>query len=184
MKTHSVVLFFGLWITLIGMPMTAHGQGKSTLERTGDIVQLAIPATAFGTTLLLHDKEGSWQFSKAFFMNLGITYALKYIINKPRQENNGYHSFPSGHTSAAFQGASFILRRWGWKYGLPAVAAATYVGWSRVEGEADKHDFVDVAAGAALGTLCSLLFTTSYPGLTITSMSAEGAHGVALRLQW
>ena len=184
MKINSFSLFLGLWITLMGLPLTSHAQGKSTLERTGDIVQLIIPATAFGTTLILHDKAGSWQFTKAFFMNLGITYALKYIINKPRQENNGYHSFPSGHTSAAFQGASFIFRRWGWKYGLPAVAAATYVGWSRVEGESDKHDFIDVAAGAALGTLCSLVFTKSYRGLNVSPVIKNGAQGLALQYRW
>ena len=70
-------------------------------EQAGDILQIVIPSVAYGTTFYLDDKEGQNQFYKSFGTNLGVTYGLKYDVNKKRP-NDGKHSFPSGHTSAAF----------------------------------------------------------------------------------
>ncbi len=68
--------------------------------------------------------------------------------------------FPSGHTSTTFQSASFIQRRYGWKYGIPAYALAAFTGYSRIN--AQKHDGWDVLAGAVVGIGSSYLFTTPY----------------------
>lgn len=159
-------------------------QGKSSMEQAGDVLQVLIPATAYATTLYLDDAEGEKQFYQSFFTNLAVTYALKYAVNKPRQENNGKYSFPSGHTSAAFQGAAFIHRRYGLKYGLPAYLSATYVGWSRVEGESDKHDFTDVAAGMLIGTLSSYYFTTPYKDLVIRPELENQYIGFNVQYRW
>lgn len=136
-------------------------QAKSNIESTGDIVQLAIPTIAYATTFIYDDNEGRVQFYKSFGLNMALTYGMKYAVNSPRPEGNGGQSFPSGHTSAAFQGASFLHRRYGWVYGVPAYIAASFVGWSRVEGESDKHRWSDIAAGAALGIATSYYFTTN-----------------------
>lgn len=162
----------------------AQAQDKSTTEKAGDIVQILIPATAYATTFALDDKEGRKQFYKSFFTNSGITYALKYSVNKPRQENNGKYSFPSGHTSAAFQGATFIHKRYGLKYSIPAYIGASFVGWSRVEGESDKHDFTDVAAGAAIGILSSYYFTSPYKHLAVIPTASSNALGINISYKW
>lgn len=162
----------------------AHAQDKSNTEKVGDIVQVLLPATAYATTFVLDDKVGRNQFYKSFITNLGITFSLKHIINKPRPENNGNYSFPSGHTSAAFQGATFIHIRYGLMYGIPAYLGATYVGWSRIEGESDKHDFTDVAAGAAIGILSSYYFTKPYNGFVISPTANNGSYGLNINKTW
>ncbi len=73
---------------------------------------------------------------------------------------NGERAFPSGHTSTAFQSASFIQKRYGWEYGIPAYALAGFTGYSRLN--AQKHDGWDVLAGAVVGIGSTYLFTTPY----------------------
>ena len=136
-----------------------------------------IPALAYGTTFYLDDKEGRSQFYKSFFTNLGVTYGLKLSVDKKRP-NGGDQSFPSGHTSAAFQGAAFIQRRYGWKYGIPAYIGAAFVGYSRVE--SDNHYPEDVVAGAAIGVISSFYFTTPYKGITISPFADKGYYGLEL----
>jgi membrane-associated phospholipid phosphatase len=133
---------------------------KKTVEKIGDITQLALPLTAGLSTLILKDNKGMNQFLKSYATTIALTYILKYTINKPRPENNGNYSFPSGHTASAFSGASFIQRRYGWKYGVPAYALAVFTGFSRIE--AKKHDGYDVLAGSIIGIGSTYLFTTPY----------------------
>ncbi len=173
-----------LCITTCFVLQSGSAWAKSNEEATGDMIQVLIPASGYLSTWLLHDKEGRIQFYKSFFTNEAVTYALKYAINKPRQENNGDYSFPSGHTSASFQGATFIHKRYGWKVGIPAYLAAAYVGWSRVEGESDKHDLVDVSTGALIGTLSSWYFTTTWEGVCITPEVGDHAYGIGVHISW
>ena len=142
----------------------------------------AIPATAYASTFAVGDKEGRIQFYKSFALTAGTTLALKYAINKPRPEDNGDHAFPSGHASFSFQGATFIHRRYGLVYGVPAYLGAAYVGWSRVE--ADQHDWVDVSAGAAIGFLSSFVFTTPYKGVSIAPIVENGTYGISINKIW
>ncbi len=122
---------------------------SDSVENAGSIIRTLIPAVAYGTTFYLHDPEGRSQFYKSFFSNLAVTYALKATVSKTRPDGSDNESFPSGHTSVAFQGAAFIGKRYGMKYGIPAYLGATFVAWSRVE--SDNHYTVDVLAGAAIG---------------------------------
>ncbi len=129
-------------------------------------------------TLYKNDREGSIQFAKSFATTLGVTYALKYTINAERP-NGGNYSFPSGHTSAAFSGASFLQKRYGWEYGVPAYLAASFVGWSRIE--ADKHYFGDVLAGAAIGVASTYLFTDLYSaGIVVRPCVDNNFSGLVL----
>ncbi len=139
---------------------------KDRHELAGDIIQIAIPVTALGMSLVMEDDyNGTVQFSKSFSSTFVATQVLKYGVNEERP-NGGDRSFPSGHTSAAFSGASFIQRRYGWSYGVPAYLAATYVGWTRVY--ADAHYTHDVIAGALIGIGFTYLFTDPYTSSTVT----------------
>lgn len=129
-------------------------------ESTGDVLLFALPATALGSTLIVGDKKGTWQFAKGFLVNQALTFGLKETVNKARPYDNGFKAFPSGHTSTTFQAASFIRRRYGWKYGLPAYALAGFTGYSRIK--ATKHDGWDVLAGAIVGIGSTYIFTTPY----------------------
>ena len=148
-----ILLFWG-WIPRVS--------AETSAESVGDILQIALPAAAFGMTFGYDDPGGRTQFYKSFFSTLGTTYALKLMVDKERPDG-GNMAFPSGHTSAAFSGASFIQRRYGWKYGVPAYAAAAYVGWSRID--ADAHYVEDVVAGAAIGNFLTVFIHEAFLGL-------------------
>lgn len=65
----------------------------------------------------------------------------------------------------SFASAEFIRKRYGWEFGVPAYALATFVGYSRVE--SDQHYTHDVIAGAAIGILSSYIFTKPYNGWNV-----------------
>lgn len=160
-----------------------HGAAaSSSTEDAGSIVRTLIPAVAYGTTFYLHDSEGRSQFYKSFFTNLAATYALKATVSKTRPNGADDESFPSGHTSVAFQGASFIHKRYGLKYAVPAYVGAVFVAWSRVE--SDNHYTVDVLAGAAVGIASSLIFTRPYKGFVVTPMVDNGFYGIGITRPW
>jgi membrane-associated phospholipid phosphatase len=133
---------------------------NENIEKYGDIIQILIPTIGYGTTLYLDDKEGKKQFYKSFFSTFGTTHLLKRTVQKQRPNNGNNESFPSGHTSASFQGATFIHKRYGLKYAIPAYIGATFVGWSRIYSE--KHYTSDVIAGAIIGSSFSYYFTHGY----------------------
>ncbi len=78
-----------------------------------------------------------------------LTQALKVSVARVRPRGTARHSFPSGHTSATFATAAVLQQRFGWRVGIPAYAAAAYVGLSRIS--EDEHYFSDVIFGAAVG---------------------------------
>ncbi|MGB7512289.1 MAG: hypothetical protein WBP54_13510, partial [Pelodictyon phaeoclathratiforme] len=48
-------------------------QAKDGVERAGEILRLALPATAAGLTLAFHDREGFVQLSKSGALTLGVS---------------------------------------------------------------------------------------------------------------
>ena len=158
---------------------------NKTIATSGDILVFALPATAISSTLILGDKKGTWQFTKGFLVNGIVTFGmLKATIDKERPDMSDTNSFPSGHTSIAFQSASFIQKRYGWKYGIPAYILAGYTGYSRIE--ADKHDIVDVLAGAVIGVGSSYLFTTPYQQehMELTFNNSDGNYLIGFKFKF
>ena len=157
---------------------------KSDIETAGDIIAVTIPAIAYGSTYYMDDPEGRQQFYRSFATNAVATYGLKKAIDKDRPDHSDDDSFPSGHTSIAFQGASFIHKRYGLEYSIPAYVGATFVGYSRIE--ADKHHTSDVLAGAALGVASSMFLTKSYHNdeLVISANFAPESYQVSLHYQF
>jgi len=152
----SKLKFFLLFLLSINICIAQ----KSTQEKSGDILQIALPAIAGISTLIYKDgQKGTLQFAKSMLVSIIVTHGLKTIINKKRP-NGGNYAFPSGHTSAAFTGAAFLQKRYGLKIGIPAYVLASYVGVTRVN--AKKHDYWDVLAGAIVGIGSSYLFTKPY----------------------
>jgi membrane-associated phospholipid phosphatase len=154
----------------------------NTLEKSGDALLLLLPAIAYGSTFYVDDTAGRTQFYKAAATNLIITQGLKYVTHKKRPNGEDNLSFPSGHSSVTFQAASFIHKRYGTKYALPAYMAATFVGYSRVK--ADKHYTEDVLAGAALGIMSSFYFTKPYKGFTVKPIANKRIYGLNVSKQW
>jgi membrane-associated phospholipid phosphatase len=142
---------------------STHEKWEFVLEDTGDILQITIPAIAGLSTIIKKDWKGTKQFALSYATSFIVTHSLKKIVHKERPEGrNLFDAFPSGHTTSAFSGASFIQKRYGWKYGKWAYLGAAIVGLSRMEGPDGWHDHWDVLAGAAIGIGSTYLFTSEY----------------------
>jgi membrane-associated phospholipid phosphatase len=77
-----------------------------------------------------------------------LTQSVKYATHRTRPDG-GRYSFPSGHSSASFATAAVLQRRFGWRVGGLAYAAAGYVAASRLSER--QHFASDVIFGAGLG---------------------------------
>ncbi|MDR7127999.1 membrane-associated phospholipid phosphatase [Algoriphagus sp. 4150] len=155
-----VVLLF-LSSSLTYGQVTPLTSSQNTHKIAGDVLRGAMPALALSSTFIWKDRQkGTYQFSKALAGTFALMYGLKLITNKERPNGENNNSFPSGHTSVAFASAAFVQKRYGWEFGIPAYLLAGYVGYTRIE--ANKHDSVDVLAGAAIGVGISYLFTKRY----------------------
>jgi len=147
-------------------------RASDEIASAGDILQIALPITAAGLTLAYWDGKGALQFGESASVTLGVTYALKYAVNETRPDG-GHQSFPSGHASISFSSAEFMRKRYGWGYGVPAYALASFVAYSRVE--AREHYAHDVIAGAAIGIASSYIFTRPYKGWHVQA-DADGRY--------
>jgi membrane-associated phospholipid phosphatase len=174
-------LLLAIAVILAGTGFPDPSRAIGTVERAGDIVQILLPTTAYGTTFYMDDRQGRSEFYRSFLTTFAVTHSLKNIINKKRPDG-GDQAFPSGHTGAAFQGAAFIQQRYGWVYGIPSYLGASFVGYSRIH--ADRHDLADVLAGAALGIGTNMLFTTNYITYSVTPTVGEDGVGATIRFRW
>lgn len=117
-------------------------------------------------------------YGEAFMLAYGIKDTIKSFVSRHRpytyhqppvagDEDDYYNSMPSGHTTLAFLGASFlattlfqedvdpVLR---WTLSLAGFAGATAVGVLRIS--SGNHFITDVLAGAAIGTACGFVVPT------------------------
>ena len=159
------------------------------IQTSGDFLQFALPALAIGATIghrdeeegRIWDRQGTLQFVESAALTLGVTYALKYGLNTTRP-NGGHQSMPSGHTSISFNSAEFLRKRYGWEWGVPAYAAASWVAYSRVE--SNQHHPEDVVVGAGIGILSSYLFTRPYHGWDVQVTADTRSVGILFSRAW
>ena len=149
-------------------------------ESVGTDVAIALPLIAGGITLYKDDWKGSAQLAVDTVATVGLAYGLKHVIHEERPDKSDNMSMPSDTSALAFAPAQFLWDRYGWQYGVPAYAAATFVAWSRVD--ANKHHWYDVTASAALAFGVSKIFTTTYHprGLRYGVTPTEGGAYAAL----
>lgn len=178
MKRILFILCISIYsLSLFGQKMEMTGSRKAVRTST-DIMAGVTPVACIVSVLVLQDWEGMKQGAFAAATTLGVSYGLKYLVDKDRPDHSDDHSFPSLHTSISFTGAAFIQKRFGWKWGIPAYAVASYVGWGRTY--ARKHDWWDVAAGAAIGIGSAYIFTRPFADkhkLSLSPVAGNGHYG-------
>ena len=156
------------------------------VERSTDVLSVVPSMTGLCVAIVNEDREGAVQLGLSTATTLASNYLLEAVIRKDRPDGSGHHSFPSTHTAVAFDGSSFLMRRYGWKWGVPAYVVSTYVAWGRVH--ADKHDVWDVIGGAALGAGAALVYTRPFvknSDITIAPASFNrDAYGVYFAMRF
>lgn len=154
---------------------------RADTSDAGEAVLIGLGASAlYGAFIHEEGTEGRWQLLKSVALSEVVTEALKTTIDKERPNGSCCTAFPSGHASKSFTAAHYLQRRYGWRAGGWAYAAATFVAFSRVE--SDRHDEVDVIGGALIGVLSSHLFTSRY--VKVTPMFDQGVVGLSASVRF
>jgi len=133
------------WVTTLLLaaavvPLPAKAASTSNVETAGKVVAFALPVVAVGISLGHHeDWDGVAELGVSTAATLGAAYLLAHVVREQRPDHSDFHSFPSDTAALAYAPADYLWARYGWQYGLPAYAAATFVGFSRVDASGTDH---------------------------------------------
>ncbi|MDE7401783.1 MAG: phosphatase PAP2 family protein [Muribaculaceae bacterium] len=163
-------IFSLLLALIIAMPYSAFADNSEAtfhpsaaqkgVRYSTDALLIALPASALVGTFVMKDWKGLIEGVETAAVTAGVTYLLKYTVKEKRPDGSDWHSFPSGHSATTFAAASYLMRRYGWKFGVPAYVLSTYTAWGRCF--AKKHHWYDVVVGAGIGTASAFIFTKPY----------------------
>lgn len=170
----------------------------ATTGRLSDLGMYTLIAAPFAVPQLFPPEGGVPRMAylatavDASLVTFALTQATKTLVGRERPQGGSSDSFVSGHTSAAFMGATLLYREYGWKAGLPAFLAASAVGLWRVE--SGHHYPGDVLAGAGLGMLiANLVYDKNLgsnglyrkgPKWMITPIVEPARVGVGVTFRW
>jgi membrane-associated phospholipid phosphatase len=143
------------------------------LQYTPTILNVGLSASGLKTKNSRADRLG------IFVLGTGIyvvaTQGLKYAINETRP-NGTEHSFPSGHTSTAFFGATLLAREYGENYPWIAVGGYTLAGTTAILRMANnEHWATDVLMGAGIGIASAEIATFLYPKIKSKLFDSKSA---------
>lgn len=181
MKPRIFLRAISIVVTLASLAAVTDVKAKEPIELSGDVLMVALPVAAAGLIIGLKDGRGALEFGGAVALSMGTAWVLQSTVEKTRP-NGDDRSFPSGHAAISFTSAEFMRKRYGWEYGLPAYALATFVAWSRVE--TDKHHPIDVIVGTAMGIASGYLFTRPYKGWDIKPLAGGSGLGLCFNRNW
>ena len=129
-------------------------------ESLGTAVAIALPLFAGGLSAYREDWTGVAQLTVETGLTVGTAFALKQIVREKRPDGSDYQSFPSDTTALSASGSSYLWGRYGWQYGLPALALTEFVAYSRVQ--AKQHHWYDTLASSAIAAGYGFFITTPY----------------------
>lgn len=179
----SLRLTLAAILLISSMNIHAH---DDALRNTTDVLCLVPDAAALGVAIAKHDTEGLKQLGLSTATCLAVNYGLELCIRKDRPDGTGHHAFPSTHTAVAFNGSTFLMKRYGWKWGVPAYVLSSFVAWGRVK--TDRHDWWDVLGGAAIGAGTAYIFTKPFVKDVDVSIAptafGESGYGLTATIQF
>lgn len=177
-----------LCMMIAAMTQTSVHAQHSFVKTSTDVVCLVPAAVGLVKAMAGNDAQGVIQLGLSSVTGIALNYGLNACIRKNRPDRavgsgwSDHHAFPSTHSMAAFDGATFLMRRYGWKWGVPAWVVSTWVAWGRVYTK--QHDCWDVLAGAAIGAGSALIHTRPLTKDFELAMApiALGNNGMGLHL--
>ena len=156
------------------------------VKRSTDALCLVPSATGLCVAIAKHDTEGIKQLGLSTAACLAVNYGLELCIRKERPNGTGHHAFPSTHTTVAFNGSTYLMKRYGWQWGVPAYVVSSFVAWGRVH--TDRHDWWDALGGAAIGAGTAFIFTRPFvknADVTIGPTTwGDRAYGMTVSIQF
>lgn len=119
----------------------------------------------------------------AYGLNSALFLGTKYAVGRTRPDRSNNRSFPSGHTTLAFTGATILAQEYGSQYPWLAslgYTAATATALCRIAN--NKHWFSDLMGGAFIGiastkvayTLTALLLGKEYDPMAFYDEPLQG----------
>ena len=127
----------------------------------GDGIDDALRFVPLGATFALKavgvESASSWQrlvvnSAASVAISSGAAWGLKHAVSSRRPDGTDNNSFPSGHTTLAFAGATILYKEYQhtskW-IGIAGYGIATLTAADRVR--RNRHHWHDVATGAAIG---------------------------------
>ena len=152
------------WQGVLGGRQLLGNIGAYTLLGTSLVIGVAMPGEGRNSW------DELWTMAEAYAAATLTSTVMKYEAARNRPVH-GDHSFPSGHSTIAFTGATLIELNSGELLGIPAYGLAAFTAFERVE--AGRHFPSDVLAGAAIGTLSAGVFDALHWG------TGPGGGGIA-----
>ena len=145
-----------LTFLLCVMALTVSAQQRHS-DGIDDVLQHVPMASVFVLKACEFENETPWAelaltAVASYTLATATTYSLKQVVGERRPDKSDHRSFPSGHATYAFAGASMLCHEFGhlspWVpiggYGLATLTAVDRV-------RRDRHYLHDVCAGAAIG---------------------------------
>lgn len=184
MSTIRPATRFASTLLVLGLCSTA-GASSDYDEATSNVITGLIPLGAYAVAYYKGDEEGQRQWMYNTGANVVITSLTRLAFQQTDlgdRPNGHKYGFPSGHMSFVISGASFLHKRYGWQYGLPAYALSAYVAGERVEGR--HHHWRDIIAGTAMGWGITQFIVTPYPDSGIQPLLTPDQVGLSWQRRW
>jgi hypothetical protein len=170
----------GLSIALLVLALPASAASNKALRQAGNILIIALPASAVGVTLLHKDWKGLGEFVFAAGLTVGSAYALRQLIHERRPDHSDFQSMSPPDLALADSAGDYLWNRYGWRYGVPAYVGRFVVSYAL--SDARKNHWYDTLASGALAYGFNYAFVTRYRRSRVHVAIEPEPGGASLRI--